>query len=172
RTSEGARSHERCQPNLDAYPAPGASRGDPMVGEPICAECFQYEDMVVWNALAPELWRRTVQDMRRGLARAAGITQAACERLVWLQYVKAAEYQMRGAIHFHAILRLDAAAGRDDPDALLPPPEPFDTALLEAVVKEAVVNARAPDPRGGQIGWGAQLEDGIRRIQGSARPGE
>ena len=30
-----------------------------MVGEPLCAQCFDYESMVVWNALAPELWRRT-----------------------------------------------------------------------------------------------------------------
>jgi len=26
--------------------------------------------MIVWNALAPELWRRTIQDIRRGIARA------------------------------------------------------------------------------------------------------
>src|SRR5207245_11435600 len=115
--------------------------GDPMVGEPLCAQCYDYEGMVVWNARASELWRRTIQDMRRGLARAAGITQKACERLVWLQYIKGAEYQARGAIHFHAILRLDAAAGRDDPDALLPPPEPFNIALLEEVVESAVRNA-------------------------------
>lgn len=140
---------------------------DPMVGEALCAECFDYEGLVVWNALAPELWRRTVQDMRRGIAKARGLSQKACDELAWLQYFKVAEYQARGAVHFHAMIRLDAAAGRHEPASLAPPPQGFDAALLEAVVRSAVANARAPDPRGGQVGWGTQLD--VRRLKGEAR---
>src|SRR4029450_12708284 len=33
--------------------------GDPRVGEPLCANCYQYAAHVLFNALAPELWRRT-----------------------------------------------------------------------------------------------------------------
>src|SRR6266481_7515006 len=130
---------------------------DAMVGEPLCAQCFDYEGMIVWNALAPELWRRTVQDIRRGIALAMGMSEKACNRVAWLNYFKVAEYQLRGAIHFHAILRLDDGAGRYEPEAMLPPPEGFDMALLEAVVRAVVPAVRAPDSRGGQIGWGEQL---------------
>jgi hypothetical protein len=143
---------------------------DPMVGEPLCAQCFEYESMIVWNALAPELWRRTVQDIRRGIARAVGMSEKACNRLAWLNYFKVAEYQLRGAIHFHAILRLDDGAGRYEPEAMLPPPEGFDMALLEAVVRSVVPAVRAPDPRGGQIGWGEQLD--VRRLTSSAGANE
>jgi len=66
-----------------------------MVGEPLCAQCFRYEDMIVWNAVAPELWRRTIQDIRRGIARAVGLSEKACNRLAWLNYFKVAEYQLR-----------------------------------------------------------------------------
>ncbi|MCW3041883.1 MAG: putative plasmid replication initiator protein [Actinobacteria bacterium] len=143
---------------------------DPVVGEPICAECFDYESMIVWNALAPELWRRTIQDIRRGIARAVGMSEKACNRLAWLNYFKVAEYQVRGAIHFHAILRLDDGAGRYDPEAMLPPPEGFDMALLEAVVRSVVPAVRAPDPRGGRIGWGTELD--VKRLTKSAGANE
>ncbi|HKE98047.1 MAG TPA: site-specific integrase [Actinomycetes bacterium] len=31
--------------------------GDPRVGEPLCPDCYQYDAQVLFNALAPELWR-------------------------------------------------------------------------------------------------------------------
>ena len=82
---------------------------DPALGAPICLDCFDAEGLVLWNALAPELWRRTTIYLRRALAAAAGITPAALHRTVRLAFVKVAEYQARGAIHFHAVIRLDAA---------------------------------------------------------------
>jgi hypothetical protein len=33
--------------------------GDPLLGQPICVDCFDYQAAVLWNAVAPELWRRT-----------------------------------------------------------------------------------------------------------------
>jgi len=62
---------------------------------------------VLWNALAPELWRRTTIYVRRTLARVVGMTLRDPEKVVRLSYVKVAEYQRRGAVHFHAVLRLD-----------------------------------------------------------------
>jgi hypothetical protein len=58
---------------------------------------------VVWNAHAPELWRRTVIGLRRALDKTARAHGAR----VRLSYAKAAEFQHRGLIHFHAIFRLD-----------------------------------------------------------------
>src|SRR3954469_8935590 len=91
---------------------------DPRVGEPLCTECFDYEHAVLWNALAPELWRRTSNQMPRELARLTGRKQ--CELRVRGSYVKVAEYQRRGSLHFHLVLRLDGV----DPDGeVVPPPE-------------------------------------------------
>lgn len=33
--------------------------GDPKLGTPLCADCYDYQAAVIWNALAPVLWRRT-----------------------------------------------------------------------------------------------------------------
>jgi hypothetical protein len=82
---------------------------DPCLGEPICLDCFDYEAAVMWNALAPALWRRTTIYLRRALARAAGLTPAELARVVQVSYAKVAEYQRRGVVHFHALIRLDAA---------------------------------------------------------------
>jgi hypothetical protein len=75
---------------------------DPKLGEPLCPECFDYEHAVLWNAMAPELWRRTAIQIPRALARLAGISRRQLRRRVRVSYVKVAEYQRRGAVHFHA----------------------------------------------------------------------
>jgi hypothetical protein len=103
---------------------------DPALGSPICLDCFDAESLVLWNALAPELWRRTTIYLRRALAAAAGTTSAALHRTVRVAFVKVAEYQARGAIHFHAVIRLDAAPLKDAPEQIAPPPAPFTADLL------------------------------------------
>ena len=70
----------------------------------------------MWNAHAPELWRRTTIAIRRQLARAA---KAAGAGKVQLSYAKVAEFQARGLVHFHAIFRLDATTHDGD---LIPRP--------------------------------------------------
>ncbi|HWI01386.1 MAG TPA: replication initiator, partial [Propionibacteriaceae bacterium] len=69
-----------------------------------------------------ELWRRTTIYLRRALAAAAGTIPAARHRTIRVAFVKVAEYQARGAIHFHAVIRLDAAPPTDDPDQVAAPP--------------------------------------------------
>ena len=83
------------------------SDDDAEVGRPLCVKCFDYEGQVLWNALAPELWRRTTIYLKRSLARISGMTLRELDRMIRLSYVKVAEYQRRGAVHFHAVLRLD-----------------------------------------------------------------
>jgi hypothetical protein len=43
------------------------------VGQPICPDCFDYPAAVLWNACAPELWRRTCIAVRNQLAIQAGL---------------------------------------------------------------------------------------------------
>jgi len=147
---------------------------DAALGTPLCLDCFDAEGMVLWNALAPELWRRTTIYLRRALAAAAGLTPTGLHRTVRVAFVKVAEYQARGAIHFHAVIRLDAAPPKDDPEQVAPPPPPFTADLLAQAVKAAAAQASAPCPAVGEAPprvarWGAQLD--LRTIR-QAGPGE
>ncbi len=136
---------------------------DPRLGEPLCPGCYDSQAQVLWNALAPELWRRTTITLHRALARLVGVQEGELRRLVRVSYAKVAEFQRRGAIHFHAVLRLDAATECRCAGCLAPPPEPFTAALLENALRVAVPAVRVPCPAvyGGPerfARWGEQLD--------------
>ena len=101
---------------------------DPRLGEPLCPSCYDAQAQVLWNALAPELWRRTTIALQRALGRLVGLQEGELRRLVRVSYAKVAEFQRRGAIHFHAVIRLDAATDCRCPACLAPPPERFTAA--------------------------------------------
>jgi hypothetical protein len=88
-------------------------RDDALLGEPLCPGCYDYTGSVLFNACAPELWRRFTITLRRSLARQAGLTNKALAAQLRVSYAKVAEYQRRGVVHFHAIIRLDGPAGPD-----------------------------------------------------------
>src|SRR3954462_8295627 len=117
--------------------------GDERLGEPLCAECFDYEHAVLWNALAPELWRYTSIQLARELARLTGVSQNRLR--VRVSYVKVAEFQRRGALHFHCVLRLD---GRSETGELEAPPGEFGTRLLIDAATAAArhVSVSTPEP--------------------------
>jgi hypothetical protein len=136
---------------------------DPRLGEPLCPACYDAQAQVLWNALAPELWRRTTIALQRALGRLVGLQEGELRRLVRVSYAKVAEFQRRGAIHFHAVLRLDAATACRCAGCLAPPPEPFTAALLEDALHQAVPAVRVPCPPwdkgpGRYARWGEQLD--------------
>lgn len=140
---------------------------NPAVGQPLCPKCFDYEGQVLWNALAPELWRRTTIYVRRELGRSVGLRPKELGKKVRLSYVKVAEYQRRGALHFHAVLRLDAAC--PEGTHIGPPPDEFNIDVLEEALTRAVRRVAAPLPLGDSgaqtqvvARWGEQLD--MRRI--------
>jgi hypothetical protein len=150
---------------------------DPRLGEPLCPSCYNAEAQVLWNALAPELWRRTTIALHRALAREVGVGEAELRRLVRVSYAKVAEFQRRGAIHFHAVIRLDAATECRCPACLAPPPEGFTPALLEEAMRQAVPAVRVPCPSvdgepARYARWGEQLD--VRNItrDGDEQAGE
>jgi hypothetical protein len=137
---------------------------DPSLGEPLCPRCYQAGAQVLWNALAGKLWSRTTTYLYRTLAKATGMTEAELRRTVRISFAKVAEYQKRGAVHFHAVIRLDARTACGCPACVLPPPEEFSAALLEEAVKDAAatvtVACPALDKHQGVIltaRWGEQL---------------
>jgi hypothetical protein len=140
---------------------------DPQLGEPLCPSCYDAEAQVLWNALAPELWRRTTIAVQRALGRLVGLQEGQLRRLVRVSYAKVAEFQRRGAVHFHAVIRLDAATECRCPGCLAPPPEPFTAALLEHALRQAVPDVRVPCPPvdaelARYARWGEQLD--VRNI--------
>ena len=128
---------------------------------------------MLWNALAPELWRRTTIAVQRALGRRVGVDEAGLRQVVRVSYAKVAEFQRRGAIHFHAVIRLDAATDCRCPGCLAPPPESFTAALLEDALRQAVPAVRVPCPAldGGPeryARWGEQLD--VRNITTDTDP--
>ena len=126
-----------CRPRRDAAPA-GCPHGrdiscpvrhhpeDPRLGRPLCGDCYDYTAAVLFNACAADLWRRFTTYLPRRLAALAGMSQRRLRALVRVRYVKVAEYQARGVVHFHAIIRLDRTPvpGRDDAYSPRPRPSP------------------------------------------------
>jgi hypothetical protein len=108
------------------------SRDDILLGEPLCPDCYDYTGSVLFNACAPELWRRFAITLRRTLARQTGLTNRALAAQVRVSYAKVAEYQRRGVVHFHAIIRLDGHAG-----PTTAPPAWATLALLTAAIDQA-----------------------------------
>jgi hypothetical protein len=110
---------------------------DPRLGTPMCPDCYDYTGHVLFNALVPEMWRRFTIYLPRQLARLAGITQRQLRREVRVRFVKVAEYQHRGIIHYHAVIRLDAPS-----DGHQPPPPRHTAQLLEQAIRATVATIR------------------------------
>jgi hypothetical protein len=66
--------------------------------------------------------------LHRALGRLVGLQEGELRRLVRISYAKVAEFQRRGAIHFHAVIRLDAATDCRGVACLAPPPAPTTSA--------------------------------------------
>jgi hypothetical protein len=92
----------------------------------------------------------------RHLARLAGVTQKMLLSQVRIRFVKVAEYQARGVVHFHAVIRLDAP-GED----YQPPLTSYTADLLCDAIDQAVAAVALTVEPGGQVvmlGFGAQTD--------------
>ncbi|MFF4242300.1 replication initiator [Actinomadura geliboluensis] len=134
------------------------SAADPRLGQPICPDCFDYTGAVLWNAHAPELWRRFTLAFRRYVARSAGLRVSDLRDVLTVSFAKVAEYQRRGLVHFHAVIRLDGPGG---PDAS--PPGWASLDLLKAAVDHAAGAVTVSTPAAGDVPaltheWGSQID--------------
>jgi hypothetical protein len=93
------------------------TENESVVGSPLCWDCYDWDSAVIWQWHAPELWRRFTIALRRALASHLGLTDTELKHVVSVQYAKVAEYQARGSVHFHALVRLD---GPDGPGSMAP----------------------------------------------------
>ncbi|MCF0092104.1 replication initiator [Micromonospora sp. MH99] len=148
---------------------------DTALGHPLCLDCYDHDHQVVWNIFSGELWHRTKQAAerwlatlarRRGIPRVEIVTASGNTRKippVRLSPGKVAELQARGAVHFHAIARLDGVDGQD-PNAVVPPPAGFGVDELVDTLRHAARHVTFhtpthPDrPEGWPITWGEQVD--------------
>ena len=110
---------------------------DPRLGQPICPDCYDYPAHIAFNWHAPELWRRFTIALRRILTRQAGLTATEFAQRCRVSFVKVAEFQRRGVVHFHALIRLDGP-GED----YQPPQISIDAAGLAEAIHQAAAHVR------------------------------
>ncbi|QDQ11315.1 replication initiator [Streptomyces spectabilis] len=130
----------------------------PLVGQPLCPDCYDYTAHALWHAHATKLWDRFAIDVRRRLASAVGLVQSRFSQHARLSFARIAEYQQRAAVHLHAVIRLDGPTGPDDE-----PPPWATTDLLTNAVRAAASRVVVHTPYSPAVGklalrWGVQLD--------------
>ncbi|MGW3156390.1 replication initiator protein RepSA [Streptomyces sp. NPDC001089] len=128
------------------------------LGTPLDPESYDYAGAVLWNNYASDLWRYFSIYLRREIAKRAGLTQKAAREQSRISFGKVAEYQKRGAVHFHAVIRFDGPEGPETP----PPPWATLSLLTDAIRAAAARVAVDVPPAGDQsartLRWGTQLD--------------
>jgi hypothetical protein len=138
---------------------------DPRIGTALEPDSYDYVGAVLWQAHASALWARFATHLRRALAAALGVGAREWAQHGRLSFAKVAEYQRRGLVHFHAVIRIDGPDGPTGP----PPPTLDHHTLCEAVRRAAgqtVLHTARPDGQPLRLGWGAQLD--IRPVSTAA----
>ncbi|WP_125773135.1 replication initiator [Antribacter gilvus] len=144
---------------------------DAKVGEPLCPDCYDWSSAVVWQWWSPELWRRFTIALRRRLAFLLGTSESGLRERAQVEYAKVAEFQARGMVHFHALVRLDGpnTAPKDARLSGAGNPAPLDGQALQAAVEHAIqaVEFTAPPVDGADaprsLSFGAQWDVRIVR---------
>ncbi|MGO4596093.1 replication initiator [Terrabacter sp. 2RAF25] len=136
--------------------------GDPLLGQPLCGDCYDYPSHLVWQWWAPELWRRFTITLRRALARMLGIGPHRLAKIATIEFAKVAEYQLRGLVHFHALVRVDG--NTSDEGSRAPAPAGITAALLSSAIETAAASVwfDAPPLFGGDLArrlrFGSQVD--------------
>jgi hypothetical protein len=133
---------------------------DPALGTALDPQTYDYAGAVLFNNYAGQLWHRFVNRLRREIAARAGLTQRELKEVCRISYGKVAEFQKRGAVHFHAVIRLD---GPDGPDS--PPASWATVTLLADAIRAAAAHhyssvsvPAAGDQPARTFQWGRQLD--------------
>lgn len=106
------------------------------LGTALSPDTYDYAGAVLFNNHAGQLWQRFTTRLRRELATRAGLPRRELPAHLRLSFGKVAEFQKRGAVHFHAVVRLD---GPDGPGT--PPPSWATGALLADAIRTAAAHS-------------------------------
>ena len=151
--------------------------GDRRLGQPLCLDCYDHDHQVVWNLFAGNCGaaptsRRTPPQPPRHAAAAStrrhrlhrrGPTPDAC-RTSGSPTARPPNSKRRGAVHFHALIRLDGV-DPTDPTAVVPPPAGYHRRRPRRRHRHAAAHSHGSPPRrtptsppGWRIVWGEQLD--------------
>ena len=156
-----------CRPRRDLGPCPHGrprscterhSTDDTRLGAPLCPDCYDYTGSVLFNALAPELWRRFTLALRRHVAKTAGLTARELRDILTVSFAKVAEYQRRGIVHFHAVIRLDGPNGPTTPPPGWATTDTLDHAIRRAAQAVTVTSPQAEGSPARALTWGDQID--------------
>ncbi|MFK0118727.1 replication initiator protein RepSA [Streptomyces sp. NPDC090994] len=132
----------------------------PELGTALDPATYDYAGAVLFNNHTGQLWQRFTTRLRRELAARAGLTRRELADRLRVSYGKVAEFQKRGAIHFHAIIRVD---GPEGPGSA--PPSWATVQLLDDAVRAAAAHGytsvsvpAADDHPARTFRWGRQLD--------------
>jgi hypothetical protein len=128
---------------------------DDQIGQSLCPQCYDYEGAVLFNAGVSELWRRTTIYALRALGSLLGMSAREAARRLRLSYVKVVEFQRRGSVHIHALVRADV---RDDEVGQAP--DGIDATMVATALHIAARKVSAPRPGadGDRMVWGQQVD--------------
>ena len=129
---------------------------DGLVGQALCPQCYDYEGAVLFNAGVSELWRRTTIYALRALGALLGMSAREAARNLRLSYVKVVEFQRRGSVHLHALVRADSRG-----DEVGGSPPGIDADMISAALHIAVRKVTVPLPGSDgerRMAWGEQVD--------------
>lgn len=145
---------------------------DPRIGGAVDPGTYDYTGSVLWQAHAGKLWHRFTIALRRKLAGAAGLKVSEFKDHARLSYAKVAEYQRRGLVHFHAVVRVDGPDGPDGPTPAWATAELLGD-CIKAAARSVGIDTTRPDGSALRLLWGEQVDTkGIRGSQVEDESGE
>ncbi|MEV5311500.1 replication initiator protein RepSA [Streptomyces sp. NPDC052610] len=132
----------------------------PELGTALDPDTYDYAGAVLFNNHAGQLWQRFTTRLRRELAARAGLPRRELAAHLRVSYGKVAEFQKRGALHFHAVVRLDGPEGPGTP-----PPAWATVDLLTDAIHAAAAHSytsvsvpAAEEQPARTFRWGTQLD--------------
>ncbi|WP_030642462.1 MULTISPECIES: replication initiator protein RepSA [Streptomyces] len=132
----------------------------PTLGTALDPETYDYAGAALFNNHAGQLWQRFTNRLRREIAARAGLSQRELKECARLSYGKVAEFQKRGAVHFHAVIRIDGPEGPDTP-----PPTWATVDVLSDAIRAAATHSytsvsvpAVADQPARTFRWGRQLD--------------
>ncbi|WP_121400395.1 replication initiator [Micromonospora sp. M71_S20] len=131
--------------------------GHRLLGSPIDSGAYDYTGAVLWQAHSGQLWHRFTIALRRAVAAAGGLTVRASGAHLRISYAKVAEYQGRGLVHFHAVIRADGPSGPDSSPPAWLTPDVLADAVRSAASSVELDTAR-PDGTTLPLRWGKQVD--------------
>ncbi|MFJ6622100.1 replication initiator [Kitasatospora sp. NPDC091335] len=137
------------------------AKDDKTLGAPLNPKTYDYCGAVLFNAHASDLWRRFTIYLRREIAAALDMTQKALREELRVSFAKVAEYQKRGLVHYHAVIRFDGPEGSSEPPPAYATAEVL-TGAIKAAAERVTLTVISDAVGERELTWGEQID--VREI--------